>query len=203
MTLDELNIGKRVRCVCGSCKGTGIYKGMTEKDDLGVICYNCNGTGNYILNIEDNMQLVRDNQNGVVYVVEDGVITHSTELFEELKRREDVNYVMYATSRVFSPTWLFEHGASEINVIRYEEFLNGMLPLPMREYTCPGYMIQNYGNNKYNTEYNCYDHGAYGSHPFSDCSLYGTMECWDKFYGDAKTIEEKQNVLRMINKSKF
>ena len=195
MTLDELNLGKKVRCVCGSCDGTGIYKGFLERDDLGVICQSCNGTGNYVLNIRDNMQLVRDNTNGVVYLVKDGIISHTIELFEELNRRDDVNYVMYGTSRYFSPTWLFEHGASEINVIRYEEFLNGALPLPMREYTCPGYLSQNYGDSSF--ENDCFGHGA---HSFSDCSLYGKMECWAKFYGDAKTIEEKQAVLRMINK---
>ena len=67
MILEELKTGKKVRCVCESCEGTGIYKGVAEHDDLGVICHYCNGTGNYVLNVEDNMQLVRDNNNESVF----------------------------------------------------------------------------------------------------------------------------------------
>jgi len=30
---------------CGECKGTGLYKGMAERDGAAVICVNCEGTG--------------------------------------------------------------------------------------------------------------------------------------------------------------
>ncbi len=195
MILEELKTGKKVRCVCESCEGTGIYKGVAEHDDLGVICHYCNGTGNYVLNVEDNMQLVRDNNNGVVYVVIDGIISHQVELFKELNRRTDVNYVMYGTGRFFSPTYLFEHGASEINVIRYEEFLNGVLPLPIKEYVCPRQLSQDYGDCSFDND--CFSHCS-GS--FAKCDKYGKLECWNKFYDGAQTIDEKQAVMRMINK---
>lgn len=30
---------------CGSCRGTGIYRGFAEPSGVGVICVNCDGTG--------------------------------------------------------------------------------------------------------------------------------------------------------------
>jgi hypothetical protein len=30
---------------CQKCKGTGLYKGMGERDGIAVVCHNCNGTG--------------------------------------------------------------------------------------------------------------------------------------------------------------
>ena len=34
-----------IKIECESCKGTGIYKGMAERGNYGVVCSNCNGTG--------------------------------------------------------------------------------------------------------------------------------------------------------------
>jgi hypothetical protein len=34
-----------VKEVCKSCNGTGLYKGMGERDGFGVVCYTCKGTG--------------------------------------------------------------------------------------------------------------------------------------------------------------
>lgn len=190
MFLKELNLGHEVKCTCGACKGTGIYKGVAERDDLGVICSYCNGKGYYTLELNQNMQLVQDEKTGIVYRVNEGIIDGHVALFDKLQKRDDVNYVMYGTGRFFSPEYLFEHGASEINVIRYSEFLEGKLPLPMMQYTCPRQLSQRYGNAEFNND--C----GWGS--FSDCEKFGTQECWKKFYGDAETIAEKQNVLRKI-----
>ena len=30
---------------CKSCKGTGVYQGLAEKNGSGVVCYKCKGTG--------------------------------------------------------------------------------------------------------------------------------------------------------------
>ena len=190
MFLKELNLGHETKCTCGSCKGTGIYKGFSEHDDLGVVCHYCNGKGYYILELNENKQLVKDEKTGTVYKVSDGLIVGSVSLFNELQKRDDVNYVMYSTGRIFSPEYLFEHGASEINVIRYEEFIQGKLPLPMMQYTCPRQISQSYGNAEFDND--C------GFGIFSDCKKFGTQECWNKFYGEAKTIEEKQNVLKKV-----
>lgn len=190
MYLKELNLGHTVKCTCYSCEGTGIYKGISEHDDLGVICSSCNGKGYYALKLGKNTHLVQDETTNVVYKVIDGIIVGFVTLFNGLQRRNDVNYVMYGTGRVFSPKYLFEHGASEINVIRYSEFLEGNLPLPMMQYTCPRQITQSYGREFFDND--C------GLGCFSDCKKFGTQECWEKFYGKAKTIAEKQNVLRKV-----
>lgn len=32
---------------CSACKGTGLYKGMAERDGYAVVCHRCDGTGKY------------------------------------------------------------------------------------------------------------------------------------------------------------
>lgn len=192
MFLKELDLGNETKCTCTSCRGTGVYKGVAERDGLAVVCYSCNGKGYYTLKLYENVHLVQDEKTGVVYKVNNDIIVDCVSLFDKLQRRDDVNYVTYATEYVLSPRYLFEHGASEINVISYREFLQGKMPLPMMQYTCPRQISQNYGNTFFDN--NC----GFGS--FSNCSKFGTQECWEKFYGDAETIEEKQKVLRKIMK---
>ncbi|MEN9560914.1 MAG: hypothetical protein RIQ56_187 [Candidatus Parcubacteria bacterium] len=34
---------------CGSCRGTGIYRGMSEPRGVGVVCLECKGTGRAII----------------------------------------------------------------------------------------------------------------------------------------------------------
>ena len=35
----------KIKTVCKSCKGTGVYKGMGEIKNVGVVCSRCKGTG--------------------------------------------------------------------------------------------------------------------------------------------------------------
>ena len=34
-----------MRIICNSCKGTGVYSGMAEKEGCAVMCWTCNGGG--------------------------------------------------------------------------------------------------------------------------------------------------------------
>ena len=36
---------KKIIIECSSCKGTGLYKGVSERDNCAVVCSVCNGTG--------------------------------------------------------------------------------------------------------------------------------------------------------------
>ena len=190
MHLKKLDLGNKIKCTCGFCEGTGIYKGNAERDDLGVLCHDCNGKGYNNIKLEENMQLVKDKKTGTIYKVEDGIIVGKIKLFKKLQKRDDVNYVMYATGKCFSPKYLFEHGASEINVISYEDFLQGNFPLPITQYTCPRQISQYYGKGEF------YNDCANGT--FSECKKFKTQECWDKFYGEAKTIDQKRKVLKKV-----
>ena len=184
MHLKELDLGQDIKCTCESCKGTGIYKGFTEHNDLGVVCMRCNGNGYYILKLEENTKLCQDEKTGSVFTVNDGLIVGEVKLFDKLQTRNDVNYVIYSTGKILSPEYLFEQGASYDEIIRYEEFRQGKLPLRITQYICPGELSQNYGIPRFDNDCHIFS--------YLKCEKYGTQECWDLFYGDAKTREEKQ-----------
>jgi hypothetical protein len=40
---------KQVEAQCGSCRGTGIYRGFAEPRGIGVVCVECKGTGKRII----------------------------------------------------------------------------------------------------------------------------------------------------------
>lgn len=194
MYLKKLKLGNEAKCICEACNGTGLYVGFTERNGLAVICNACNGKGYYTLELNESRQLVQDEKNGVVYKVNDGIITDRIRLFDKLQRRDDVKYVMYGTGRVLSPEYLFEHGANEINVISYNNFLKGEFPIPAMQYTCPAELAQSYEDSSFDDSI-CMKFCGFNS-LFSDCKNYGSEECWNKFYGNAKTIKEKQKRLK-------
>ena len=191
MYLKELDFGKEVKCDCKDCSGTGVYKGWREQRDLGVVCNKCNGRGYYVLSLNEKVQLAKDEKTGIVYEVINDEICGTVKLFNGLKQRGDVKYVMYGTGFTFCPEYLFEHGANEINLISYKEFLNGELPLPMTKYVCPRYIEAYYENKNYSNDCpTCMS--------TTECEYWGKTKCWDEFYGDAETIEEKREVLKKL-----
>lgn len=55
--------------VCKSCKGTGLYVGMAERDGAAVVCHTCDGSGCHHFKYEyDEFKKRRDPPNGVVRV---------------------------------------------------------------------------------------------------------------------------------------
>ena len=190
LDLEELALKRSIKCTCTNCNGTGIHVGTTKRNGLGIICYYCNGKGYNTLLLRNNIGLVKDEEQNIGYEVKNGIIIGTIKLFDKLQIRDDVKYVMYSAGKNFSPNYLFEHGASEINIITYKEFINGALPLPMMQYTCPAKISLQYGKGEF---FNDCDIGS-----FENCKKFGTQECWEKFYGKAKTIEEKQNVLKRV-----
>jgi len=45
MIEQKKGITRKVRAVCSSCDGTGIYSGFCEAKGTAVVCLNCDGTG--------------------------------------------------------------------------------------------------------------------------------------------------------------
>lgn len=46
---------------CRSCRGTGVYRGMAERNGFAVICHTCDGTGAEIIEyIPFTQRVVRD-----------------------------------------------------------------------------------------------------------------------------------------------
>ena len=35
----------KIKTECGSCRGTGLYRGMAEPEGVAVVCLRCEGTG--------------------------------------------------------------------------------------------------------------------------------------------------------------
>ena len=190
MVLKELNVGHEAKCTCELCKGTGVYKGYMEADGLAMVCNFCNGKGYYTIPINNETVLLQDDNTGIIYKVRHAMIEKPVELFTGMRKRDDVEFVAYATSKARYPKEMKKRGATEANIISYEEFLNGVLPLPMEKGSCPREFTQYYGNEVF--ENSC--SGA----EFSDCPKFATGECWDQFYGTATTTIDVQNVLRKI-----
>ena len=106
-----------VKVVCGSCTGTGLYKGFAEKDSCAVICDSCKGTG----------------------CIE---VTHTYEKFTKRKKRkgitrvfkESCGYIQSAddVTTKENVTIKFSEGGCT-----YKEFLNGTEPKPVKDLYCP------------------------------------------------------------------
>lgn len=85
MFLKDLNIVNEIKCTCNSCNGTGIYKNKRRK--LESLCDYCFGKGYIELKANEKIILIKDEENNVVYEIENGVIIGSLELFEKLRDR--------------------------------------------------------------------------------------------------------------------
>ena len=190
MSFKEIKLGKKVKCNCSNCKGTGIDKNWTEKEDIGAICGHCNGKGYEILELLKGDKILYDIDNNLFLLTNGGAILDIIEPFVGLQKRDDINYVMYPNTRVATHAALYRLGATEINLIPYKEFLKGKYPLPMMKYYCPGMLSQNFGNHSFDNNCPLCD--------FVDCKKFGQKECWDLFYGEAETYIERQRVLKKM-----
>ena len=152
-----------VDVVCASCKGTGLYRGMAERDGSAVVCSNCKGTGKV-------------------------TVTHTYEEFAERKPITDVTRVfagsfgyVHAADDVVAEDGkviAFSKGGCT-----YEEFLNGEEPKPVKELYCPyawtnqGMQEDDHPDHEFYTE-NCRPVKNWGGF-ISDCKKYGDKsECW-------------------------
>lgn len=145
------------RCKCESCKGTGIYVGMAERDGAGVVCHTCKGTG------------ARD----VVIQYED---------FTGRVERSDVSRV-YATN----PGIVIGEGGdrfrlSDFGGIPYEEWLSGRRferGTENRRFTCPYWWYQSADYGQVPKWDEC--HESLGR-SFSQCPHFPNKHrCWARF----------------------
>ena len=147
---------------CSSCKGSGVYVGMAEKDGAAVICHNCKGTGafHYVFNYND---------------------------FTGRKSRADVKRVyLQSYGYVIAPKEIDFKGIGKIDManegVSYNDFLNGAMPGHIEKLACP--MLADQGA--------CHDikgftdecnklHGGWVSY-LPECKNRANMaECWKRF----------------------
>lgn len=146
---------KTITIECATCLGTGLYKGMNERDSSATVCTRCKGTGK---------------------------VDFAYNEFHGRKLRTDVKRVFgntcgYAHSDKDATTQegrliKFSEGGCT-----YEEWLNGAEPKPVKELYCP-YIWNNKGIGNEPLR-DCKEHCGFGS--ISNCNIYDKKhECWAK-----------------------
>ena len=100
---------------CKACKGTGLYKGMGERDGYAVVCHNCKGTGKYHF-------------------------VHEYEEFTGKKERTDITRVLQVNPGICAGGNELDFGG-----VSYKDWLQvGTFPpkSEMRNFTCPAWWYQ-------------------------------------------------------------
>ena len=143
-----------VKQKCKSCDGTGIYKGMGERDGFGVVCHTCKGTGSH-------------------------VFRHEYEGFDKRQIRTDVIRVVKTNPGITLGVNNDLHYNS-FGGISYEDWINGGDFKPgteMRNYVCPAWWYQSADYYKKPNWDKCIRYGA-----FSGCRHFDNKHlCWDRF----------------------
>jgi len=140
---------------CKSCKGTGLYIGIGERDGAAIICHTCNGTGCHHVCVEyDSFTIRQDNPNvRRVYKANPGICIGSN-----------------------NSCTLADFGGMPV-----KEWESG-LPFPPgsedRKHTCPAWFYQSADYNKKPdwNECNCW------GNTFSQCAHFQSKEkCWERW----------------------
>lgn len=137
---------------CKSCGGTGIYKGMAERDGFGVVCHNCKGTGKFHF-------------------------VHEYEEFEGRQPLNDVHTVVKVNPGIVLGG---AKGKLDFGGMAYQDWSDGK-PFPpkseMREYVCPAWWYQCADYDKKPDWDECRGVGM-----FSGCQHFDQKhECWERW----------------------
>lgn len=145
----------KVKGKCQSCKGSGLYSGMGERNGSAVVCHNCKGTGCY-------------------------EFTHKYEEFESRTEVEgDVKRVFQENPGICIGTGS-GHDLENFGGMPYSDWIKGeSFPdkSEMRRFVCPRWWYQSV---KYDLKPNWDECGIGGA--FSECNSFcNKSECWKRF----------------------
>lgn len=139
---------------CPRCKGTGLYKGVAERDGFAVVCFHCKGAGHLVLKLEWEDFGGRVPMKNVETVLEcnPGIVV--------------------ASDRKLAP----------FGGMPYDDWADGK-PFParseMRNYTCPAWWSQCAPGNTFEKWPECWD--SIGR-SFSECKFFGhKAACWARY----------------------
>ena len=143
---------------CSSCKGTGLYKGFSEKGRCAVVCHTCDGTGK---------------------------VTKYFKKFTGRKERQDIDRVFAGSygymhhdkdyTDSYGTTIKFSEGGC-----KYKRWLAGQKPLPVKDLYCP-YIWDNQGIGN-EPLIKCHSNQKRGLGTIAECTLYYQKEqCWQEF----------------------
>lgn len=149
---------KEIKIECPSCKGTGLYVGVCERDGCAVVCTTCGGKGytTYKYNdftgrkVREGIKRVFEKTCGYVHGADD----YTT------KDGETIHFSNYGCS--------------------YEDWLNGAEPKPMEELVCP-YVYYNKGIGSEPFKKCCTGIPSLGL--ITSCKHYtNKAKCWEEFH---------------------
>ena len=150
--------------VCKSCKGTGLYIGMAERDGAAIVCQTCKGTGCHHF-------------------------TYEYEKFEGRKYRAGVKRVFQTNPGIIlgegKDFSLSDFGGLSINDWLYgKEFLPGS---ENRKFTCPAWWYQSANYRKKPEWVECYS--SLGC-TFSRCHYFPTKYlCWERYDTETSNVK--------------
>jgi len=155
---------KRLKKECEACDGTGISGIFNKKNNIGIVCTNCNGNGYNVIEYKE-FSGKRKKARGVKYVCD---YVYGT-LINDIKNKPG-------------------HG-----VIPYDDWLEGKpFPAP-EEFACPACYLQFEDYDKkcsFMEKFGCVGRGMKRSEPFLSCNQYlHKEECW-KYAKEHGYIEE-------------
>lgn len=148
---------KEIVIECPECKGTGLYKGMAERDDCAVVCSRCHGNGYYTYRyneftgkkIKEGVQRVFKKSCGYIQTNKN-ITTNEGTLIR------------------------FEDGGCT-----YQEWLNGIEPKPVKDLYCP-YCWDNRGIGNEPIERCKQGRNDFGL--ISDCDFWeDKLSCWNEY----------------------
>lgn len=141
---------------CTSCKGTGVYQGMGERDGFAVVCHKCDGTGCFHYK-------------------------HEYEDFTERKAKDGVRQVLEVNPGICAGVGKDgKYTFSDFGGMPYEDWLQGKpfsQGTEMRRFTCPAWWYQT-ADYKRKPEWD----ECIGCGSFSGCSHFSDKaECWERW----------------------
>ena len=138
---------------CRYCNGTGLYKGLAERDEFAVVCRKCDGTGCF-------------------------EFVHEYEPFAKRAERQDVRRVIQVNPGIVAGTGN-GHSLLSFGGMPYHEWAAGK-PFPakseMRNFVCPAWWYQSADYSRKPDWEEC------GFGAFSSCQHFGEKaKCWERF----------------------
>jgi len=147
--------------ICKSCKGTGLYMGLGERDGAAVVCHTCKGTGchHFVYEYEDFNSRLPNKKAKWVLQTNPGI---------GVGRGGDFKF-------------------SDFGGMSYEDWKKGkkfQIGMEMRRFTCPAWWYQSIDYDKKPDWKEC--HSSWG-YTFSECDHFKSKDkCWERWNKEYK-----------------